>query len=247
MRVWCQPVDIKEWEDLFYTCLPRKIRKEACSGVTVLFLLPRCAHRSKKQSETGVWDGHSAGVCFIHLPALPHPHPSVSNSTSRHLSPPDGLFRSSSHHLFSLTLCLLYFICFWLLPVFLFQSLPLSPWVPDGQINNGTATRSGVRPSYYQQHAWDSLHCLAYFHMTPRKQKSFTYKVLFYLLHAPFVIPLCYCLLITFPLLCDEALPSFAWRWQQAVNLVDSSLPQHFKYWSVYMRGTWIENMLNAV
>lgn len=62
--------------------------------------LSHCAQGSEKESETGVWDGHSAGVRFIHLPSSPLPHPSVSSLTSRHLSPRDGLFRSSSLHLF---------------------------------------------------------------------------------------------------------------------------------------------------
>lgn len=60
--------------------------------------------------------------------------------------------------------------------------------VPDRQIDNGTAAQSGVRAFSYQQHAWDSLHCLACFHMMPRKLKSFAYKTFFFLLHAPFVM-----------------------------------------------------------
>lgn len=100
----------------------------------------------------------------------------VSTVASRHLSPPDGLFRSSSLHLFSPYILLSFLSSFFWSPVCLpVPSLCSRPslflCVSDGQIDNGTATRSGVRAFPYQQHAWDSLHCLACFHMTPGKLK----------------------------------------------------------------------------
>lgn len=101
---------------------------------------------------------------------------SVSGVASRHLSPPNGLFRSSSLHLFSPCIVLSFLSSFFfVLCLSVCPSLCSCPslflCVSDGQIDNGTAARSGVRAFPYQQHAWDSLHCLAYFHMTPRRLK----------------------------------------------------------------------------
>lgn len=89
--------------------------------------------------------------------------------------PPSGLFRSSSLHLFSPCIILFSFLSslFFVLCLSTHPSLCSHPslflCVPDGQIDNGTAARSGVRAFPYQQHAWDSLRRLAYFHMTPRR------------------------------------------------------------------------------
>lgn len=169
--------------------------------VTVLFLLSHCAQRSEEESETGVWDGHPAGVCSIHLPSSPLPHPSVSSLTSRHLSPPMGCSKVPlSLHLF------LPWHHYTLLPLIpfchlsVYPSFSLSPassptfflCVPDGQTDNGTATRSGVRAFPYQQHARDSLNCPAYFHMTPWKLRVIYIQSIFFLRQAsPFVMLLC--------------------------------------------------------
>lgn len=119
------------------------------------------------ESETDTQQG-CASTFFL----PPPPHPSIFGVASRHLSPP-SLFvtrRLSLSVLFLLTTqtTLLSFILF-VICQSAHPSLFLS--VSDRQIDNGTAAQSGVRAFSYQQHAWDSSHCLACFHMTPRKLK----------------------------------------------------------------------------
>lgn len=120
------------------------------------------------ESETDTQQGCTSS---FFLPPPP-PHPSIFSVASRHLSPP-GLFVTRRPSLSVLSLLttqttLLSFILF-VICQSAHPSLFLS--VSDRQIDNGTAAQSGVRAFSYQQHAWDSSHCLACFHMTPRKLK----------------------------------------------------------------------------
>lgn len=59
---------------------------------TAFFGFPHCAHRSEEESETGGWDGHPAGVYFIHLPASPPPHPSSPFCLQHNLQAPVSPF-----------------------------------------------------------------------------------------------------------------------------------------------------------
>lgn len=184
VKIACQPVYMIEKAE---KC--RRIKKRMCSedllyssvSPTVL----RGAQKSqRRESETDPQQGSASSIFLARLLLLlllltpPHPSLRLQHIASRHLSPlspsvvcfgaPLSIFSlltsySPSFHPF-LTLCLSTHPSLCSHPSLFLR-------VSDGQIDNGTAARSGVRAFSYQQHAWDSLHCVAYFHMTPRKLK----------------------------------------------------------------------------
>lgn len=106
---------------------------------------------------------------------LTHPSSVLASSTSLCLqlnlqapvSPPMLRWKLFSPS-FLLILCSALFYPFFIEPVY--PSVPLSPaCASDGQM--ALPLGSGVRVFPYQQHAWDSSHCLACFLMTPWRLK----------------------------------------------------------------------------
>lgn len=137
-----------------------------------------------KGAERRVGDGLTAGGSFIFLPVSPPPHPSVSSTASGHL-PPSKVFVSLLQHTLLFFYSFLSYVC-----------LPSHASLSSLLIDSGTAAQSGVRASHNQQHAWDSLHCLACFHRTPGKLWRFAYKAFLLSFHC---ILLLLCSLILSP------------------------------------------------
>lgn len=140
-----------------------------------------CAHRSGAESRRRTRSrgllGLSSSSLLLHTP--PTPAPPLGTCLL-----PEFLFLSYSIHSF-----LFFFFChlpvYPPIPPFLYFWLTVAPPL---------SLASG--PSHNQQHAWDSLHCLAYFHMIPRKLWIFAYKAFLLSFHC---VTLLLCSLILSP------------------------------------------------
>lgn len=150
-----------------------------------------CAHRSGAES----WR-RTHGRGLLHLSSC------LSSSTPlrlQHRLWAPVSFQSFCFSLIAYTLLFLFFFCHMSvyppIPPFLYFWLTVAPPL---------SLASGS--SHNQQHAWDSLHCLACFHITPRKLWIFAYKAFLLSFTAYcFSCTLWFCLPTTFSLL---------WRWE---------------------------------
>lgn len=131
---------------------------------------------------------------------------SVSGVASRHLSPPNGLFRSSSLHLFSPCIVLSFLSSFFFCPLSvcvslpLFLSLPLSLcfWWTNWQWHRRSVWRQGL-PIPATCLGFFALSCILS-HDAKETQMIYIQSI-FLLTACSFCHALWYCLLITFSLL----------------------------------------------
>lgn len=166
-------------------------------------ILSLCSQERSGESETGSQQGAPSSFfpsLLLHTP--PTPAPPLGTCLF-----PEFLFLSYSIHSF-----LFFFLssaCLPSHPSFSYVWLTLAPPL---------SLASG--PTHNQQHAWDSLHCLACFHMTPRKLticiQSFSSV---FLLCTPFVMLFDSISLLPFLCYYDEAPSAFtsdflSWIWR---------------------------------